>query len=200
MGKGLETDYVKIIDGAGDCSELIVVLKQINADDSLLQALPSTCAKVPGDRGAFDTMVLNQLEASLNKKLEELLKVLEAETPGVEERAAAVGAADQKLAHAKAEQVTATEDHAAADAQRIESASVVVTAKAELRTHEPAMRAATKARVQAVAALENFQQNTRTPFEVLRDSSNTSDTALVSDAKVAPMETETEAAVTVGGA
>lgn len=198
--KGIETDYVKILEGAADVSELLPVLKQLSCDDSLVQALSSTCAKAPGDRGAFDTMVLNQLETSLKQKLEELTKLVEAESPGAEERAAAVATADKQLEDAKAEQVTATEEHAAADAHRVDASSLVKAAKAELKAHEPQVRTTTKAHVQAVATLDAFQQDTRAPFDLLRSPPNMNEIAIVSESKVTEMETDSMAAVTVGGA
>merc|ERR1712194_322421 len=176
------------------------VLKQLSCDDSLVQALSSTCAKTPGDRGAFDTMVLNQLETALKQKLEELTKLVEAESPGAEERAAAVSTADKQLTDAKAEQVTATEEHGVADVQRIDASNLVKAAKAELKAHEQEVRKTTKAHVQAVATLEAFQQDTRAPFNLLRSPSTVNEIAIVSESKLAEMETDNVAAVTVGGA
>merc|ERR1712217_210812 len=71
LEKAIETDMKSIQDGVGDGNELLELIRKINVDESLMKVLPSTFAKAATERGAFDGMVLSQLETSLNQKLQE---------------------------------------------------------------------------------------------------------------------------------
>merc|ERR1712083_609830 len=75
-------------------------------DDSLVQALPGMCEKMPSERGSFDVMVLNQLETSLAAKSAELTKDLRAAKTGAIESATAVDTAKEQLEVAKTEQAS----------------------------------------------------------------------------------------------
>jgi len=79
-----------------DFAGLEPFLKTIDIEASLLTALPSTCTKPKDQRGAFDEVVLQELEKAISAKLAALAQLVEAEIPTAAEREAAVRAAEQE--------------------------------------------------------------------------------------------------------
>merc|ERR1719401_1816475 len=73
--------------------ELESLLKAIDLEASLLVALPSSCAKSKEHRGAFDDVVLQEVEKAINSKIALLGSFLESEVAAALEREAAVQAA-----------------------------------------------------------------------------------------------------------
>merc|ERR1712066_1072949 len=110
----IEKDLKEILEGGSECVEVLSLLKKLKFDESLLIALPSTCAKAHSDRGSFDSMVLTQLETSLRARLEEVCKEIEAAAPAAQEHAAAVDAAQEALVKAQASQTFASDEQAVA--------------------------------------------------------------------------------------
>jgi hypothetical protein len=90
--------------------ELEPFLLKLELETSLLDALPGTCAKTKENRGNFDNVVLEELDKALAKKLAALDDVIEAETPAMDERAAAVRIAEEELETKKEAQATAKEE------------------------------------------------------------------------------------------
>merc|ERR1712217_190867 len=131
-----------------------------------------------------------------------LTEVVNGESAGVEERANAVGSADKYLADVKAEQSQATEAHASANTQMQDASAVVTAIKAEVKDHEQAVRASTRAHVAAVAELQVFQQSTREPFDALRSACHATaiEPSAIVEGKSMAVDTESEAAVNIGGA
>merc|ERR1712014_19502 len=79
-------------------------------DDSLKTALPITCVKPKAERGAFDNMVIAELQKAFAKKTEELSQILAEAAPKTSERDAAVEAADAHVKDAEASQKNAAEE------------------------------------------------------------------------------------------
>jgi len=77
------------------------LLANLHLDESLCLALPSTCQKKPGDRGAFDNVIIQQLDTALQTRIAALGENIEAGASAAAERAAAVQAAEQELHLAK---------------------------------------------------------------------------------------------------
>jgi len=75
--------------------ELEPLLKKLVMEESLLIALPSTCAKSKEHRGTFDNVVLEELEKAICLKLSALGETVEAEAPASAERETAVQVAEK---------------------------------------------------------------------------------------------------------
>ena len=99
--------------------ELEPLLKKLVMEESLLIALPSTCAKSKEHRGTFDNVVLEELGKAICAKLSALDEIVEAETPAAAERETAVQAAEKDLEARKETQKQAAS--AFEDAQKMQS-------------------------------------------------------------------------------
>jgi len=199
--KGINSDAKAITEGQIDCAELLATLERLKCDESLIKALPATCSRAPADRGAFDGMVLDQLDTSLAQKLAEIVKHIEAEQAGVKERAGAMSTAKEEVEAATTLQAKAAEEQALAEACQAEASAVVDSAKAALAAHEPVELDAAALREQKALALDDFQKNTKTPFIDVRDKNSSAPTEdNTPEAKVPPMEVARDGTVAVGGA
>merc|ERR1711948_207909 len=130
--KAMEQTLKTIAEGESTVNELVNMLQRLKFDESLIVALPGTCARAPSDRGAFDSMVLNQLETGLKDKLEEMSKALEQEAPAIQARAKDVEEAQAHLVAAEAQKTMATEELALSETPRCEAAAAVDAVKAAL--------------------------------------------------------------------
>merc|ERR1712039_940731 len=163
--KCVEVDVKNIMEGDQGKQEQIVksyqalelVIKGVNLDDSLASALPSTCLKQPSDRGAFDTMVLDQLDKSLKDKVTELTRMLEEGAAAKGQRAAAVEAAQSDLTAALASEKTSGEELAVAEGHQKEASAAVASAKNAVDSHEPELTKANQAFESTQAELDNFE-------------------------------------------
>merc|ERR1712013_793232 len=70
---------------------------KLGLDESLAIALPSSCAKNKDQRGAFDDVVLGELEKALTSKIQSIDNAIEDEIPKAAERKNAVVAAESVL-------------------------------------------------------------------------------------------------------
>merc|ERR1719409_1327940 len=55
---------------------LVPLASRIKLDESLVVALPGFCAKQPSERGAFDQMIVEQLEKEMMQKVSALAQML----------------------------------------------------------------------------------------------------------------------------
>jgi len=99
LDKVIEKDLKVIV--AGECAAadasahyeaLAPFFGDLRLDDSLKTAMPITCVKPKAERGAFDNMVIEQLEKTFSNKASELLQKVEEAAPKKAERDAAVEA------------------------------------------------------------------------------------------------------------
>lgn len=212
----IETDLKAVVDG--ECATDVMdkhylVLKPILAglelDDSLKTALPATCKKEKAARGAFDNMVIEQLQKTLGERAEALAKVIENAAPAAEQRAAAVTAAEEALADAKKAQEAAQEALKGAEEADKAAAASVAEAEAALSTYNVEHKKVTEALAAKELLLQNFTTYNVSCFELLRDKVSKVEapaaaTTTAENTTKAPEEAATEvakdAAVTVGGA
>lgn len=173
LEQGMETHLRAIRDGtddgAGHHKALSPLLQDLGFDPSLLSALPSTCVRKPAERGNFDAMVLDQLEAGLKDKVAALAQAVEEATPAAEERAAAVAKAQEGLDSASAAQRAAAEHLASAQSEEKQAMEAVAAAKAAVAAYEPEYTQATQVRDQKAGEMEKFTWITMKNFETLRD-------------------------------
>eukprot|EP00928_Gymnodinium_smaydae_P017922 TRINITY_DN16837_c0_g3_i1.p1 TRINITY_DN16837_c0_g3~~TRINITY_DN16837_c0_g3_i1.p1 ORF type:complete len:440 (+),score=154.70 TRINITY_DN16837_c0_g3_i1:74-1321(+) len=148
---------------------LLKYAQGINVDSSLLTSLPTACTKPPATRGAFDSMVFQELEKELVEHLRKLTETITNAAPAAAERAEAVAAAQSAFEVAEKAQQLAAEELAAAEASRNERASELATAKEEVQKFAPEYEKATKTRDEKVVALAQFEKLNAACFVELRD-------------------------------
>lgn len=149
------------------CDEVLKLLARCTIDESLSKSLPSCCQKAPADRGDFDKMALEQVQKTLEDKINELASKVEAGAAGKAERATAVEEA-QKASEAAAEaKKAAGEILLDAEVEKENAAEALRAAKAEVAKFEPELAAATKVLDAAKETLKQFQDYTVSCFETL---------------------------------
>lgn len=116
---------------AKQITALVKLLGSVGLDQSLLTAIPTALGKAPDARGAFDTMVVTQLDTELDRNLRELEDLIQSGEIEKTKRAETVSAA--QAAHG-----VAKEEHTAAVA-------VLSEVQAEQAQRETALKAAQKA-------------------------------------------------------
>lgn len=93
-------EHVKTPMDAGEginFSALQPLLGKLALDESLLSALASSCCKPKDQRGAFDNVVLDELQKAFSKRIAELTSLLEEEGPAATERDSKVQASESDL-------------------------------------------------------------------------------------------------------
>jgi chromosome segregation ATPase len=170
----MKSSWAVIVEGQSDaaadhCSALTPFFKDMNLDQSLMSALPSSCKKKCSERGSFDTMVLDQIETQFKGKLAALVKVIDEAAPAAQQRAAAVEEARAGLEKAVAAQQAAVEALTAATSAQNSAAAAVQAAKDAVEAFEAEHAKATKARDEIALELENFKEYNIASFEMMRD-------------------------------
>merc|ERR1719401_1148609 len=83
---------------------LVTVLKKFDFDQSMMTALPTSLTKEPEARGAFDLMVVTQLDEEVSKRVASLDTTLREAEPAKAQRAETLSAAESALAAAQEKQ------------------------------------------------------------------------------------------------
>jgi len=217
LDKVIEEDLKAIVAGefaAADASAhyeaLAPFFGDLSLDDSLKTAMPITCVKPKAERGAFDIMVIEQLEKTFSNKASELLQKVEEAAPKKAERDAAVEAADAHVNETKALHHEATEELTIAQTSEKVASDAVSKAQEDLNAYEPERLKAVKAKAAKSDILDNFVQNIKEYFALLRDQDSrpaspdgkTVDAVQTSPSKIEAISdaTKTDAPMTVGGA
>jgi len=179
--------------GPADVKTLMKVANEFSFDPSLLSALPVAVGRAPGDRGTFDTIVLEQAEGEFRRCTEALEQTITTGDSAKKERAAKVSSASSELEQA-------SESESACQA-------ALKTAKAERKEAEASRKAASKA-VQALgperkraaaelerlgASLEEFRMGALMAFQELVER-----TVVAPAAEVPAAEGEVEPAAPEG--
>merc|ERR1712187_30565 len=138
-------------------------------DDSLKTAMPLTCVKPAAERGAFDNMVIEQLEKKFGDKATELSKMLDEAAPKKAERDAAAEAAEVRVKDVQAAKQAAVEELASAKASVKDASDAVTKAQVNLDAYEPERMKATEEKEAKSDFLNNFRQNIKGYFELLCD-------------------------------
>jgi len=91
-------------------STLVMRLKGLlEFNEALVAPLPCALAKEPGERGPFDTITIQHLEENLEKRLEELNKLIREAGKVKEERATEVRNAHEAFEAARERQLVAAQ-------------------------------------------------------------------------------------------
>jgi len=136
--------------------ELEPFLKSIEMEESLLIALPSTCAKSKEHRGTFDTVVLDELEKSIALKIAALGDTITAETPASVARGAAAEDAQKEYDAKKASQMRAVADFEALQKEHSDRGATLSKAKVAVDELQPQVDLVTGSVDKAKVALEGF--------------------------------------------
>jgi len=137
--------------------ELEPFLKKIEMEESLLIALPSSCAKSKEHRGTFDNVVLEELEKAILLKISVLGDTVAAEAPASVERQAAVQAAEQEYDAKKETQAQAVTELEAAQKEQSNREAALSTVKQAVEELQPQIDLVTGLMEKAKTALEAFE-------------------------------------------
>lgn len=137
-------------------------------DDSLKMAWPAASEKGPADRGSFDCLVLQQVQAMFVEKGAALRESLAAMAPAAQERASAKAAAESAAAAAGGQVQALEEALAAARGAEAEADAARRAAVQEVKHLLPELRKATKSSNIAQANLEVFTTGPLLCFETLK--------------------------------
>merc|ERR1711972_730400 len=132
-------------------------IQKLDLEESLAMALPSSCSKAKEQRGAFDDLVISELEKSMIAKIDSLAKTIEEEKPAEAERKSAVVAAETSLAASVETEKTAATELEAATAATIEAGRVATQAKTEEAAVAPSIALATTKHEDRARELDNFE-------------------------------------------
>eukprot|EP00411_Alexandrium_monilatum_P052890 CAMPEP_0175437084 /NCGR_PEP_ID=MMETSP0095-20121207/55288_1 /TAXON_ID=311494 /ORGANISM="Alexandrium monilatum, Strain CCMP3105" /LENGTH=393 /DNA_ID=CAMNT_0016736747 /DNA_START=37 /DNA_END=1218 /DNA_ORIENTATION=+ len=169
-------------------SAVVSTGKAFSMDQTLLDALPSAAGKAPGERGSFDALVLQQLDAEFQRctaALEETIANAEITKKEREEKVV-TAAAEVEIAKAAAQESKASLEAARA-AQR-EALATKREAWKALQQWGPELKQTTAALDSAKASLEEFREGPLAAYE-----------ALLGYTLLAPKQAEPEAPAEAGG-
>merc|ERR1712217_970042 len=144
-------------------------MSKFELEESLVVALPSSCTKATEQRGAFDDLVISELEKAMITKIASLSKSIEEEEPGEAERKAAVIAAETSLKASLETEKTASMEVDAATAATIEAEGVVTEAKAEEAAMVPSIQRVKSKHGDRVLELEHFENGPMASFTQLNN-------------------------------
>jgi len=147
------------------------LIANLNLDESLRLALPSTCQKKPCDRGPFDTIVMVQLDKELQMRIEALLKLIDACVSAAPEHAAAVQAAEKDLRAAKETKETAQQDLQDAKAKRMEAYDFLTSSRKAVAEGLEELIRLSKIHDKKLKARALFENWNMSSFARLRDKS-----------------------------
>jgi len=143
-------------------------LKLVDMDNSLRTTVPGVLTKTPSERGSFDGTVIDELEKSLDSKIDELQAAITSGQPGVVERQNVVDAAQKELTSAEeAQQKASTALCSAKEAQK-EASTVVSKAKDAVAAYKTEYKSATKTRDEKQAELQDFVDGSLATFQELK--------------------------------
>lgn len=137
-------------------SKTVQLIKKLKADPSLMNAAPISLAKLPAERGDFDTLVLSQMEKLMQSNLQSLQQEVDSGESVKSQKGAALEAAKAALEAAKTKKTSSIEALKAAkealkpleDAEKAakkflkEKESVLKTENGELSTQQGGLEGA----------------------------------------------------------
>eukprot|EP00434_Breviolum_minutum_P038675 symbB.v1.2.034313.t1/scaffold4408.1/size40047/3 len=154
-------------------------------DNSLRTTVPGVLTKTPSERGSFDGTVIDELEKSLDSKIDELQAAITSGQPGVVERQNVVDAAQKEFlfrlwfwfrfrfwqgeltSAEEAQQKASTALCSAKEAQK-EASTVVSKAKDAVAAYKTEYKSATKTRDEKQAELQDFVDGSLATFQELK--------------------------------
>eukprot|EP00413_Alexandrium_margalefii_P032671 CAMPEP_0204556464 /NCGR_PEP_ID=MMETSP0661-20131031/29608_1 /ASSEMBLY_ACC=CAM_ASM_000606 /TAXON_ID=109239 /ORGANISM="Alexandrium margalefi, Strain AMGDE01CS-322" /LENGTH=352 /DNA_ID=CAMNT_0051563573 /DNA_START=48 /DNA_END=1102 /DNA_ORIENTATION=+ len=170
----LNDDYVPIKEGTAEPAKvqqgiaaMVRIGKDFSLDKTLLESAPVAAAKAPSDRGSFDGIVLQQLEAEFQKctaSLEDTIATAEPTKKELEAKVAEASAGVERALAAEQESKAAAE--AAKAAQKEALAARRAAAKA-VQQCGPELKQAAAALEAAKAELAKFREGPLAAYKAL---------------------------------
>lgn len=177
-------DPMEAGEGKAHFKKLEPFLKKIDIESTLLQALPSSCAKAKDKRGTFDHLVLENLKTAFNAKIAALSQAIEAEGPASIQRASDLAGAEADLTAKTAAREQAASECDAAGKEQSDRESALKAAKQAVEDFQPNLKDTT---ARLAASEKAFAEFEATPFANF--ASLKSRVAAVPEAEEAPVDT-----------
>merc|ERR1712007_304656 len=149
-------------------NSLVTLAKNMQLDASLQQAFPGVLAKAPSERGQFDLVILEQLEAAFTKHITEVTAQLQSLSPVLEKHEVALQVAKDLLAQAQEKCRASEENVNALSARNLECEETLQSAERALESLEPEFQAVVATRYVAMEQLANFQSTRLAPLRELK--------------------------------
>lgn len=148
---------------------LLPFLPSLNMEESLRNAVPGTVCKPASERGAFDAMVIEQLQNSFNDRVAALEKIIDAETPAAAERNKILASAQEEhdAVKSKCREAASALTDVQLLLQEVEAAKV--EAEVAVAEYEPHYAKLTKVRDEKVEVLKAFEDYNYECFKTCRD-------------------------------
>jgi len=141
----------------------------LGLEESLINALPSSCLKTKEQRGGFDDLVLAQLEKALLEKTAALEKSLADEAPADSERKGVVLSAQETLEGKRLAEKTAADNLDSATTAQTEAEEKVNTASMEWANFEPRVKEAAERLQLHESKRSDFEEGPLKSFLTLQD-------------------------------
>merc|ERR1711924_294520 len=154
-------DPMEAGEGKAHFKRLEPFLKKIDIESTLLQALPSSCAKAKDKRGTFDHLVLENLKTAFNAKIAALSQAIEAEGPASIQRASDLAGAEADLTAKTAAREQAASECDAAGKEQSDRESALKAAKQAVEDFQPNLKDTT---ARLAASEKAFAEFEATPF------------------------------------
>jgi len=144
-------------------------LQKFGFDESMLIALPGALSKTPDARTPFDTLVLNQVEEEVGKRLVNFESTIKGAEPARASRLQTMEQANAKLEEAKKLQVKRADEYTKASEQDEVRNTAVKDAKKEVSAFGQQANKEKRLMEQTFRTLRMFQTGPKVAFESLRE-------------------------------
>jgi len=165
----LKSGVVPEADVEKSCKTLLTSLKVLEFDEAMLMVLGSALAKVPGNRGDFDLMAIDQLDKYMAKHISPIEATLQAGEEGRAQRAQGVKLAEDALEQSVQAQKLRADDFESAWKAKKDDEVALETAKRGLKDLATQTKSCEKALYNCEAEADVFHEFARTTFLDLKD-------------------------------
>jgi chromosome segregation ATPase len=148
-------------------------LHQLVIEESLLTALPGTCAKDKASRGNFDEVVLTEFEKAMTSKIASLNEIVETEIPASADREEQVKRATAELDAKKEEQTQADQALVAAKKEMSEREAALDKANAAVNDLQRELESVKSQSENAEATVKGFENCPWAEFLTLKSKTAT---------------------------
>jgi hypothetical protein len=154
------------------------VERYVDADTSMLTAIPCVFSKEPSARGQFDLMVVEQLTEKVNKAMVGIDEVIKGGAAAEAEHAASVEAAEAALLQARKKQIEAARAYTEASGAAKLSEEAAQKVRGDVKQLSSMYRKATQRETDAQFDIDLFCQKVLETFAELRDRAAVAEDAL----------------------
>jgi vacuolar-type H+-ATPase subunit I/STV1 len=195
------TESIKPLVEAGTESAPLKPLMKLLTDhefnESMLTALPGAVAKTPDQRGPFDTLVVQELNDEVAKRLDAMKATISGGAKDKADRAAVVSKAEAAVKAAKEKLISDAKTFEAVKAEETSVDEALEVINEAITEAKNTAKNANKAFGKAKTALTKFQNGPQLAFTDLRDGKKEEDEAAEAEPaeEAAPETSEAPAAV-----